>query len=77
MVRSGLPLEGDEFEPQVPRQEDLCNTEIAADREPGGADRWEQQQILATPTAEKPPSGNLPLRRREGHCSSLPAITPR
>jgi len=29
-------VEGDGFEPSVPRQQDLCKTEIAADREHRG-----------------------------------------
>jgi hypothetical protein len=60
------PLEGDGFEPQVPRQEGLCNTEIAADREPGvqiggNSSRFSQRQ-----RQRKPPSGDLPLRRPRG-----------
>jgi hypothetical protein len=53
-------LEGDGFEPSVPRQKNLCNIEIAADREPGVQ---KQQQISQHQRQRKLPSGDLPATR--------------
>jgi hypothetical protein len=71
------PLEGDGFEPSVPRQKDLCNTEIAADPSRGC-------RSVGTAADSRNANGRGSRRvaicrcaGRGGHCSSLPAITPR